>query len=285
MELIKNKSLNGAEGKSILFDLHFKPNQVKKSVVIYVHGFNGFKDWGQFDLIANHFALHDYFFIKLNLSHNGTTALEPESFVDLDTYSLNNYTKELTDVKNMIDWVCDVENPYSHELNTESVVLLGHSRGGGISILQASEDIRVKALITWAAVGECKTPWGQWSKQRMDEWQAKGITYIENKRTHQQMPLRYQLVEDYQLHAQRLNIQKAFQQLHIPVQVCHGTDDEAVPYSVFLQFKKWNPQADFVSVKSNHVFDRKHPNTDGIIPPVCMEVIEQNIAFLKKNGI
>ncbi len=283
MQVIRNSLLYGADDKPMLYDIHFLKNQVKKTVIIYVHGFNGFKDWGNFDLIANHFASAGFFFVKMNLSHNGTTTDKPEDFTDLEAYSENNYTKELADIEKVIDWVCNKSNAYTKEFNPDKIVLLGHSRGGGISMIKASEDQRVKGLITWAAVGECKTPWGSWNDTKMKEWQQTGITHIENKRTRQLLPLKYQLYEDYKANEDRFNIKRAIKRLSIPVQICHGTQDEAVPYSTFLKFKIWKPKAEYVSVNSNHVFDRKHPYTEDFIPAKCMMVIEKNIDFLKKN--
>ena len=69
--------------------------------------------------------------------------------------------------------------------------------GGGISILQAAEDKRINKLITWASISECKTPWGNWPPDKMQQWKETGVEYYTNSRTKQEMPLYYQLYEDY----------------------------------------------------------------------------------------
>jgi pimeloyl-ACP methyl ester carboxylesterase len=284
MEVIKNLQLEGSDGRTMLYDLHFNSNEKPKTVILYIHGFNGFKDWGNFDLIAEQFARHDFFFVKMNLSHNGTTVEHPEDFADLNAYSNNNYSRELYDAGKMTDWICNPATTFAREINPENLIVLGHSRGGGISIILAAHDKRVKGLITWASVAECKTPWGTWSAEKMEQWKETGVMYIENKRTHQQLPLGYQLYEDYLNNCDKLDIRKALQQLTIPVQICHGTADEAVPYAVFLQMQEWKPDASFVSVESNHVFDRKHPYHEAFLPEKCLTVISENLSFLKRNG-
>ena len=103
MEKIKNIEIIGAQNRTTLFDIHFIKNNIKKPIIIYIHGFNGFKDWGNFDLIAEKFATQNYFFVKMNLSHNGTTISQPEEFANLDAYSENNYSKELLDVEKMMN--------------------------------------------------------------------------------------------------------------------------------------------------------------------------------------
>lgn len=285
MERIKNIEIIGAEKRTTLFDIHFIKNNIKKPIIIYIHGFNGFKDWGNFDLIAEKFASQNYFFVKMNLSHNGTTTSQPEEFADLEAYSKNNYSKELLDVEKMIEWFFEAGNTYQNEFEINQIILLGHSRGGGISILKAKENIKVNAIITWASVAECKTPWGNWDIDKIKQWEENGIVYIENKRTHQQLPIRYQLYQDFVNNKEKYNIQKALSCLTIPILLCHGTLDESVPFSAFEKLKKSNKNAAVFVVESNHVFGRSHPNTEHKIPEVCLEVINNNIHFLKNNGL
>ncbi len=264
-------------------DGHFMGRRQKRPVVIYVHGFNGLKDWGNFDLIAAQFAEAGYLFIKMNLSHNGATIESPLDFADLEAFGQNNYTRELYDVRQMIDWICDNTSPYNLVADTKQICLLGHSRGGGIAILSAYEDRRVKALITWASIAECKTPWGMMSKEKMAAWQADGVMYYTNKRTGQQLPLYYQLYEDYAANEERLDIRKAISGLQIPVLLCHGTEDIAVPYSKALDLKRWQPEATLFSVASDHVFGRSHPWMESILPVPMQAVVDESLRFLKQK--
>jgi pimeloyl-ACP methyl ester carboxylesterase len=87
----------------------------------------------------------------------------------------------------------------------------------------------VRKLVTWASVSECKTPWGGWSDEKMEEWKLSGTAYYTNSRTHQQMPLYYQLYEDFIQNEARLDIRKAISSLHVPVLICHGMLDTAAP--------------------------------------------------------
>ena len=91
----------------IALDIFFENDQEQRPVVIYVHGFNGFKDWGNFDLIAKKIAAAGYVLVKFNFSHNGTTPEQPEEFADLEAFGNNNYSKQLEDLRLVIDWVCD----------------------------------------------------------------------------------------------------------------------------------------------------------------------------------
>lgn len=44
----------GAEGKLAGYDIQYTINQ-KRPLIVFCHGFNGFKDWGAFNLMADYF--------------------------------------------------------------------------------------------------------------------------------------------------------------------------------------------------------------------------------------
>jgi dienelactone hydrolase len=279
----KNLLIQGSISRPMATDVMFEANGIHKPVVVYIHGFNGFKDWGNFDLVASEFAQAGYFFIKSNLSHNGTTPSHPSDFVDLEAYGQNNYSKEIYDTNAIIDWVLNIDNVYKNEFDTSKISLLGHSRGGGISFLTAAQNKSVKAIITWASIAECKTPWGNWSDEKLTEWKENGVQYYSNKRTNQEMPLLYQLYEDYINHRQELDIQQAISNLQIPILLCHGTNDEAVPYKKAIQLKAWQPSATLFTLESDHVFGRKHPWDSISLPEATQQAISESISFLNST--
>ena len=281
MKSTKNILLTGADKKPMTLDIFFEDESKQKPVVIYAHGFNGFKDWGNFDLIAKKFAAHGHVFVKFNFSHNGTTPEHPEEFADLEAFGNNNYSKELEDLRLVIDWVCDPANEYVHEMNTGHIILLGHSMGGGITILQAAIDKRVKKLITWASISECKTPWGNWPAEKIQEWKETGVQYYTNTRTKQQMPLGYQLYEDFINNRERLDIQNAIKSLDIPILLCHGTLDNSVPLANAFKLQSWQPSAQLFTVQSDHVFGRSHPWASNDLPPAMEAVLDASLQFLQ----
>jgi len=283
MNIIKNIPVEGSNNRLMGTDVFFLQENKHAPVIIYVHGFNGFKDWANFDLMAIQFANAGYCFIKMNLSHNGTTLENPTEFSDPEAFGMNNYSIELFDVQQIINWACNPSNPYADAIDLARVALLGHSRGGGIAILKAFQDERIKALITWASIAECKTPWGTMRKEKMDKWKEDGVMYYTNKRTNQQLPLYYQLYEDYIQHEEALNIEHAIASLKIPVLVCHGTEDPAVPYSSALQLSRWQPRAELFSISSDHVFGRSHPWASPDLPEAMQAVVDRSINFLNKT--
>ena len=218
--------------------------------------------------------------MKFNFSHNGTTPEHPEEFTDLEAFGNNNYSKELEDLRLVIDWICDSSNKFSRSMDVNHLTLLGHSMGGGITILQVAKDKRVKKIITWASINECKTPWGNWPAEKMQEWKETGVQYYTNTRTKQQMPLRYQLYEDYVNNKEMLDIEKAIKSISIPILLCHGTLDSSVPIASALKLQSWQPSAQLFTVQSDHVFERSHPWVSDELPPAMESVVNASLKFL-----
>lgn len=271
--------IKGVNNKPILLDITYNEANGSCPVILYVHGFNGFKDWGNFDLIANQLVEAGFTFVKFNFSHNGTSPDAPQEFVDLKAFAENNYTKELTDLEKMLDWIVDANNDFANFMDKDKLGLIGHSMGGGISIIKAAEDNRIKALATWASISQCKTPWGSWPDSRITAWKAAGVTYYFNGRTQQQMPMKSQLFEDYDNNSNRLDILKAASNIQVPFLICHGSEDTSVGINSAYDIHKVNAASEIFIVPSDHVFGRKHPWTETVLPTVMQDVVKKNILF------
>jgi dienelactone hydrolase len=276
----KNFIIPGHHNRPIGADLYTDGKAVKHPVIIYAHGFNGFKDWGNFELAAEQFTNAGFAVISFNFSHNGTSLLQPMEFTDLEAFGQNNYSIELSDLKSVCDWVCSPANPFQALIKTDEIYLVGHSMGGGISILFTAEDLRIRKLVTWAAISECKTPWTNWSREQIDQWKSSGVAYYTNSRTGQQLPMYFQLYEDYELNKERLNIESAIKRITVPVMLIHGSLDTSVPVEKAYDLKKWHPAATLFILETDHVFGRKHPWPGEELPIAMQEVVTETIRFL-----
>ena len=277
--MISKKSfvINGSREKEILLDISYLENQSPKSIVIFSHGFKGFKDWGPFNQMANSFAESNFFFIKFNYSYNGTSIQEPCEFVDLDAFGNNNFSTELDDLKLIIDWIfC---NKFQNELDLNQINLVGHSRGGAISILKANEDDRINKIVSWAAPSNFMK---RMDESKLDIWKNEGVAYIFNSRTNQNMPLYYQFYEDCLKNKERINIKNACRNLSIPHLAIHGSDDPTVLIEDVYDFKSWNEKTKVYEIKgANHVFNVSHPFKETNFPDHFYEVLQKTFNFLK----
>jgi pimeloyl-ACP methyl ester carboxylesterase len=279
MKIIKNLLIERKHSKPIVTDVFYEETNQPKKIVVFCHGYKGFKDWGAWNLMAEAFANADFFFIKFNFSHNGGTAEQPIDFPDLAAFGNNNYTKELDDLESVIDWIA-TNADFKSEVDINNISIIGHSRGGGIVLLKANEDARVKKAISLAGVSDYKSRFPK--KEKFQEWAEKNVYFVKNGRTHQEMPHFYQFYQDFQKNEQRLNIQKATQNLKIPFLIIHGNKDTSVSIKEAENLHKWNPKSSFQTIENaDHVFNVSHPWKQETVSEELEEVIKWCITFLK----
>ncbi|HAO28422.1 MAG TPA: alpha/beta hydrolase [Chryseobacterium indologenes] len=272
----KNIRLENPETRSFLADSFYTEGREKQPLIIFVHGYKGYKDWGAWDLMAKKFAEAGFFFVKFNFSHNGTTVEDPLNFADLEAFGNNNYSKELSDLGLVIDHF-----PANPQVDEEKVILIGHSRGGGISIIKTFEDERINGLITLASVDTLERfPTGE----LLENWRNKGVYFAFNGRTKQEMPHYYQFYENYKQNEHRFDVERAAEMAKAHMLIVHGTDDEAVEVKQAEHLHILHPNSElFLIENANHTFGAKEPWTEDELPKDLNTLTEKCIDFINKK--
>ncbi len=262
-------------------DAFYQANAQAKPVVVFIHGFNAFKDWGHFNLIAESFARAGFVFVKFNLSHNGTTPTRPTDFVDLQAYGNDKFSIDLDDIGLVLDYLQQPSCPFAKEMNLEKISLVGHSRGGALVMLKAGEDPRIKSIATWASI---KSTRHFWTKENIKEVSQKGVVYYYNGRTEQNLPLYYAYYEDVLLNEERLDVEKAMRSLRIPALIAHGDADESVPTAFVHTLKEWKPDAELFLVEgATHTFGAYHPYPENELPAAAALLTQKTIDFFQSK--
>ena len=65
---LSNSTYTGSAGRKSLIDLEI-PEKFNGELILFVHGFMGFKDWGAWNLVQQYFTGKNYGFCKFNLNH------------------------------------------------------------------------------------------------------------------------------------------------------------------------------------------------------------------------
>ncbi|MCU0436644.1 MAG: alpha/beta hydrolase [Raineya sp.] len=265
--------------KSIGMDIRLVLDDETKPLVIFVHGFKGFKDWGHFNLIADEFARNGFIFAKINLSHNGTSPTDKRNFVDLEAFGHQTFTKDLHDIEDAINYFFSGDYLFKANTNLQELYLIGHSRGGGLVILKALEDNRVKKVATWASISDSKFLFNQ---ERIEEIEKDGVIYIENARTKQQMPIYREVYEDLLKHSQKFDLEHRIPQLQVPLLLIHGKNDTSVLPKSSENLKDWSKNSTLILLEdADHTFGGKEPYTDELLPVHTDELVDETIAFFK----
>ncbi len=272
--------IKGSNDRPIPIDIHYIESSKAMPIAIFAHGYKGFKDFGAWSLIGDEMAKAGVVFVRFNFSHNGVTLTEPKEFNDLKAFGENNYSKEVDDFSTVIDFIHQLANAHSN-WNNEKMCIIGHSRGGGMAILTAAENKKVKALITWASINNTqkRMPKGKVLK----EWREKGVRYVINGRTKQQMPHYFQFYEDLENNKKRLNIEMKAKSLSIPWLIIHGDNDEAVALEDAETLHRFNANSEIKIIKSGtHTFSTSHPWNDPKLPKEMQDVFNLSLQFIQK---
>lgn len=241
--------------------------------VVICHGFKGFARFAFFPYLAEKLADAGLRAITFDFSGSGIGE-DRETFSNREAFTHNTYLQELDDLEAVVgearvrDWI---EGAYG---------LLGHSRGGGVAILHATNDPAVKALVTWAAISSTN----RWPPEVVADWRERGFTDIANSRTGVVIPLGIEILHEVEEFGDtRLNIASAASRIREPWLIVHGDNDESVPLSEAERLASLSDGSSTLRVVAGagHTFGGKHPLAD--VPPLLESVTRETIEFFTRQ--
>jgi dienelactone hydrolase len=206
-----NFTIESDEGLPIAGNLAIPHNA--RALVVLVHGFKGFKDWGFFPWLAQRLAEDRVAVCRFNMSRSGIGD-DPETFGRLDLFEHDTYSTQLADLR------AAVHHAQQQAPNLRTF-LLGHSRGGGVAILGAARVPRLAGVIAWSPIARAD----RWDEVTRQQWRADGHMDVVNARTGQVMRLSPAILDDYDAHAASLDIESAASALRVPLLGVHGARD------------------------------------------------------------
>ncbi|MFK7970021.1 MAG: alpha/beta hydrolase family protein [Bacteroidia bacterium] len=247
-----------------------------RPMVLYAHGFKGFKDWGFVPFAGEFFAKNGFSFVAFNFSHNGIGP-DMESFTEEDAFAKNTYSLEVEELGEMI-MLC-AEGEIAGKQANRRLGLIGHSRGGGIALLAAQKSPEVAAVTTWAGISTVD----RMEKPAYEKWRQQGFFEVVNSRTGQTLHMGMDMLRDIEKNGKSaLNIPSATKHLGRPLLMLHGSNDTSVR---FYEAEMLNIYADPIRSEmrlvadADHTFGVKHPFS-GSTPPFD-QVLHDTLAFFQ----
>lgn len=271
-------SVTGAEGLPVACDVHVPPGPGRAPVVLILHGFKGFKDWGFFPTLAEDLARAGLAAVRMNFSHNGVGAgPDAGSFTRLDLFEQDRMSYRLEDVAAVRRALETGRLPRSARLDAGRCALFGHSLGGAVALLAARAG-GFQALVTLAAV-----PTVQLSREQQEVIERDGRWTVHNARTGQLMPVGRGALENVRRHADAYNLERAAGSLGIPWLIAHGEQDTSVPVEAARKLHAWAAAAATelrVLPGSDHVLNCRHPFQGRT--PAYEELLAHMTRFLRR---
>lgn len=277
-----SSAIETPEGFSIRYDLYAPKNVRSLNPILFLHGFKGFKDWGQFPSFCRDLSAAGFAVISFNFSHNGT-GKDLTELNRMDLFRRQTLSQNLDEVGVVIDAIDRGKIGIDGcRINVSNTGIIGHSRGGTTAVCAAAEYREIGALVTWSAVEDVSR---FWSDELIHLWKKNGVANIQNARTGEWMPLDEIVYRDSVEQVHRISAFERITEVYVPSLFVHGSADEAVPFSHSRRIQERCKAEDreFMMIDdAGHTFGLVHPPDSSEYPGHFQQVADATITWFNQ---
>ena len=219
----------GAEGETVRGNVHLPLDDAHGPdgplpLVLALHGFKGYKDYGFFPYLTQRLADIGVVAVRFNFSHSGIDD-DPSTFGRPDLFERDAWSKQLADVQAVVAAAEAGDLPHAERMDLARLGVVGHSRGGVTALLTAGSDRRVRATVSLSAPS-CTDTLSEDDKQAIREG---GYIVSPSSRTRQDLRIGRAWLDDLEQNADKLDLLAAVGRIDGPLLIAHGTGDTTVP--------------------------------------------------------
>ena len=245
--------------------------------VLSLHGFKGFMDWGFFPELAARLARAGIATVGFNTSASGVGE-DLATFSELEAFRRGTLSRQLEDIERVRE---HARSGALGALDPARAGVFGHSRGGGMALLHASESGDYRAVVTWAALSQ----FDRWDEATKQLWRRAGEIRVLHARTKQELPIGVEVLEDFERHRERFDVRAACRRLRAPVLALHGSADESVELENLDRIASALPgdtgSRTRVLAGQGHTFGAVHPLAS--IPPALDSALESTVEWFARH--
>ncbi len=255
----KTSIVINAAGDEIDYEIDFDEHNGKKPVVLFLHGFRAFKDWGFYPYLCQRIAESGGIAVRFSFSLSGVKDSRKMVY-DAEKFSRNTMVRELSDARLMIEKIVSRELFENLGIETNGdIYVAGHSRGGALAILLGSEFEEIKKISAFAAVSS----FDRYSERQKKIWLENGKFEFIIHPSKQKLWINREYLQDIIDEKEKYDIPKAAGKLKVPLQIIHGKQDKMVTikeaYDIAYKYQD-KSYLDFVTLEhSSHGFGAAHP--------------------------
>jgi len=250
--------LETPSGRMLRGILDFPESDGPAPTVVVCHGFKGFMEWGFFPHLAELLAARGFAVVRFNLSGSGMRPGE-DRVTDPASFRQATVARDVEDQEAILRALLEARLA-AGRADLDRIGLLGHSRGGGTTLLLAASELGrrcTRALVTWNAVGT----FDRFGAEEKEAWRRDGEIQIVNARTGQALPVDLAVLEDMESRRDDYDLEAAAARRAAPWLILHGSADETVPVAEgqALAAAAAEPRQLYVVPGGSHTFGAQHP--------------------------
>lgn len=282
MSSITNWTIPGWRDLPIYGSTHFPDvTHRPRGVVLLVHGFMGYKDYGLFPFVAQRFADAGLVAHRFNLTTSGITE-NYETFERPDLFELGTWNNNVIDIDAVIDAVD------RGALAGEGLpqMLMGHSRGGVGVLLTAGRRFMANRAPLPVGVISASAPSRPWrfAESQKEMLRRTGYLEVRSGRTGQALRIGRQFLDEQEADPEGHDVARHVSALRCPLLIVHGTVDPTVPAREAAEIAAMAGEAvrhRLVLIEGgDHVFNTPNPfPLNGAPPPQLQAYVEALLAF------
>ena len=231
-------NIKNASGENLDYTFH-AGNKSSQHIVVLGHGVTGNKDRPFLVELADNLSNAGIPTIRFSFSGNGNSDGE---------FTQSTISKEIGDLASVLD-----------VLNNHTVCYIGHSMGGAVGVLSASQDNRIKLLVSLAGMVETMAVA---QREFGDVTPDKGFMWDEPT-----CPLSQAYMDDL---TQINTVVDCASKISVPWLLVHGTEDDVVPIEDSQKiYAQANEPKELLTIEdANHVF------SDDSLNPMVEKVVD-----------
>lgn len=280
MELI-NFKIQKFDNLFVNCDLRFIPDNRKKALVIFLHGFKSFRNWGFIPFCCEFLAKKGFMVINFDYSTNGIIDSE-KSIFDPEIFARQTISSHLNDFLDLVEKIKKKDiliNNYLSEYWNNQIFTIGHSMGGAISLL-GYDKVRQDKIVLWATISQIDRN----TERQKQIWKDKGYTEIKIMPSEQILHLNYSYIEDKEKNFADNSIVNSLKFIEIPVLIIHPKNDMVVKINeaeeLYKALEHNNRRELYYIEGAGHTFSISHPFNNSNI--YLDEALNKTLDFLKK---
>lgn len=229
-------------------DCRYPEDESNMPLIIFSHGFKGYKDWGFIPYYCEKIAESKAIVVNFNFSLNGKKDSNTRLY-DASIFGMNTISREIQDLLKVIEYFKNEKN--LKQLTNGHIILAGHSLGGAISVLALKNIEFINKLILIASISNCN----RYTQRQVELWKSIGKFEFEIYDTKQKLFLDRAFLDDIEKNYPKDILCNILREINPPTLILHGKEDLTVRYSEAEELHKNTPNSKLMLIPSiGHTF-------------------------------